>query len=218
MMEIPLFPLNLVLFPGMPINLHIFEERYKIMINECIDKREPFGVVLITNNVDDTSENAETSLIGCTAQITQVQPLQEGRMNISAIGKDRFQITSFKHDKPYPSGLADPFPLEKDETPNLMSQTRKLRSYIESYLSILQQARQSQFKSTHLPNEPTALSYLGAVLLQTEPEKKQELLATQHLSTLVNSLLAIYQHEVRLLRATISPPENIDFNDTFSLN
>lgn len=217
-MEIPLFPLNMVLFPGMPINLHIFEERYKTMINECIDQRRPFGVVLIANDATDTSPDAEPNRIGCTAQITQVQPLQEGRMNISAIGKERFQIKTLNYEHPYLSGTAETFPLIKDDSPDLISESRKLRQLVEKYLSILQKARQSQFDSMHLPNDPTALAYLSAVLLQAEPQQKQELLATSHLSTLVHSLLSIYHNEVKLLQVTLSPPENIDFKDTFSLN
>jgi uncharacterized protein len=101
MQELALFPLNTVLFPGMPLNLYIFEERYKLMMNQCIESRRPFGVVLIANNKHDTSPNAIPHSIGCTAQITQVQPLGDGKMNISAAGRERFRILSIHQEQPY---------------------------------------------------------------------------------------------------------------------
>src|SRR3954466_6437378 len=98
MFELPLFPLNTVLFPGMPLNLHIFEERYKLMIGRCIEANQPFGAVLIKrgSEVSGLGKAAEPFSIGCTVQITQVQSLGAGRMNISVVGKERFQIFSLR--------------------------------------------------------------------------------------------------------------------------
>src|SRR5512147_2655499 len=92
MYELPLFPLNTVLFPGMPISLHIFEPRYKLMIEQCIQIAQPFGVVLIREGVEALGPSAEPHQIGCSAQITQVERLEDGRMNIVAVGVERFQI------------------------------------------------------------------------------------------------------------------------------
>ncbi|MFW5708671.1 MAG: LON peptidase substrate-binding domain-containing protein [Chloroflexota bacterium] len=217
-MEIPLFPLNMVLFPGMPINLHIFEERYKLMVNECIDNRQPFGVVLIANGQDDTSHSAEPHLIGCTAQITQVQPLQEGRMNITAIGRERFQIVSFNYEKPYLSGAAETYPLIRPEDVNLERPVRELRYHLAQYLKTLQRARKVQFETMHLPNEPTALAYLSAVLLQVEPADKQPLLAARRLDEMIDMLLRTYRREVVLLDSMLHPPDHIDENSPFTLN
>ena len=101
MFELPLFPLNTVLFPGMPINLHIFEPRYKLMIEQCIQNDEPFGVVLIHKGTEASGPLAEPHPIGCTAQITQVERLDDGRMNILAVGGERFQIRSLNLFEPY---------------------------------------------------------------------------------------------------------------------
>ncbi len=68
-MKIPLFPLKTVLFPGMPINLHIFEERYRLMINRCIDEQLPFGVVLIQKGEEALGPFWPNShQVGCTAE------------------------------------------------------------------------------------------------------------------------------------------------------
>src|SRR4029078_8197389 len=94
-MEIPLFPLpNLVLFPNIVVPLHIFEERYKLMINGCIDRDEVFGLVLLRSGAEDESEDT-IHRVGVTARIVEVERLDEGRLNILCEGGDRFRIFRF---------------------------------------------------------------------------------------------------------------------------
>lgn len=218
MMDLPLFPLNTVLFPGMPLNLHIFEERYKDMMNECIEKRQPFGVVLINNNQPDTARRVKTSLIGCTAQISQVQPLREGRMNISAISRERFRVTEFKYDRPYLYADVDLYPLLANINSQTVNNMHKLKSKIQTYLKILEKAGQLNFNLAMLPNDPTTLAYFASVLLQIEPVQKQPLLEMEDLSTMVDSLLTHYRREVALLNVMLNPPEDDGFRGIFSLN
>ena len=98
--ELPLFPLNLVLFPGMRLPLHIFEERYKAMIGDCIDREAPFGVVLIREG-PEVGGPAEPFRIGTSARITQVQRLEEGRMNLLALGERRFDLVEIVQETPH---------------------------------------------------------------------------------------------------------------------
>ena len=219
MYELPLFPLNSVLFPGMPLNLRIFEERYKLMINMCIEKREPFGVVLIANSVTDTSSRAQPHMIGCTAQITQVQPLGQGQMNITAVGKDRFQIVSLNTDQPYLVGQVEDYPMHKGSVETTMNSATRLRSLLETYLRILEKAGQVQFTESHLPHDPLALAYLSAVVIQDiTPSQKQSLLEVRHTSTFIQMLRRLYHREIELLNFMASPPDNIDFNGRFALS
>lgn len=218
MMDLPLFPLNTVLFPGMPLNLHIFEDRYKQMMNECIEKRQPFGVVLIANDQPDTTRRVKTALVGCTAQISQVQPLREGRMNISAIGRERFKILTLKHDKSYLYADAEEYPLLANITTKTVNNLRKLKDKLEVYLKILEQAGQLNFNGAMLPNDPTTLAYFASVLLQVDPKEKQPLLETSDLSTMIETLLVHYRKEVALLNVMLNPPENGDWTGVFSLN
>lgn len=100
--KLPLFPLGVVLFPGMPLPLHIFEERYKLMIGECLKHHEPFGVVYYTG------ENFYK--IGCSAEIRRVmETFDDGRMNIFTEGIRRFSISRIVSDKPYLTGLVEFF-------------------------------------------------------------------------------------------------------------
>ena len=94
MPEIPLFPLNVVLMPGMPMPLHIFEERYKQMIGECLENGSEFGMVL--------ADEEGTRSIGCTARIVElVQRYEDGRLVILIEGSRRFKLNNILTGKPY---------------------------------------------------------------------------------------------------------------------
>jgi len=91
---IPLFPLELVLMPSMPLPLHIFEERYKLMIGECLEQKREFGVVY--------QKGSDMKKIGCTANIVQVlRRFDDGRLDIMTQGVNRFRIEHIYEDKPY---------------------------------------------------------------------------------------------------------------------
>ena len=94
MPEIPLFPLNVVLMPGMPMPLHIFEERYKQMVDECLENSSEFGMVL--------ADEDGTRSIGCTARIVElVQRYEDGRLVILVEGSRRFKLNNILSGKPY---------------------------------------------------------------------------------------------------------------------
>ena len=100
MSEIPLFPLNVVLMPGTPMPLHIFEERYKQMVNECLDSETEFGMVL--------ADEDGTRGVGCTARIVElVQRFEDGRMVILVEGSRRFKLNNIMTGKPYYVGEVD---------------------------------------------------------------------------------------------------------------
>ena len=94
MPEIPLFPLNVVLMPGTPMPLHIFEERYKQMVDECLEAGSEFGMVL--------ADEGGTRNIGCTARIVElVQRYEDGRLVILVEGSRRFKLNNVLTGKPY---------------------------------------------------------------------------------------------------------------------
>ena len=91
---LPLFPLDLVLFPGVPLPLHIFEPRYKEMIAECLELKKPFGVV--------RASSEGVADIGCTAEILQVtKTYDDGRMDILTRGVDRFEVLEVNEDRSF---------------------------------------------------------------------------------------------------------------------
>ena len=92
--RIPLFPLGLVLLPGMPLQLHIFEERYKLMMSECLSGDKPFGIVQFDGKAIHS--------VGCMARITEVlHRYEDGRMDIMTRGGQRFFVKELLEEKPY---------------------------------------------------------------------------------------------------------------------
>ncbi|QYJ15987.1 Lon protease 2 [Rubrobacter xylanophilus DSM 9941] len=108
MADIPLFPLNIVLMPGAPQALHIFEERYKQMVNECLERGSEFGMVL--------SDESGTREVGCTARIVElVRRFEDGRMLILVEGSRRFRLRSILTGKPYYVGEVEYLEDEPEE-------------------------------------------------------------------------------------------------------
>jgi ATP-dependent Lon protease len=106
--RIPLFPLDVVLFPSMPLPLHIFEPRYKAMVSRCVDEGIEFGMVF--------AENRSIATIGCTAEITRtIKKYDDGRMDILTEGRAAFRIVEMLTEKEYYEAVVDYLP--EDVTP-----------------------------------------------------------------------------------------------------
>ncbi len=197
MYKLPLFPLNTVLFPGMPLRLHIFEDRYKEMMSLCLQGRQPFGVVLIREGVEANGPLAQPHLVGCSAQIVQVEPLAGGRMNVTAVGQERFKILTLNYDSAYLAGIVESLPL--DNPHSLTDSGSRLRPWLKRYLEMLTQAGNIEFDSAQLPDDALSLAYLAAYLLQVPPAQKQALLAMDEAPAFVNAVSKLCRREVLLL-------------------
>ena len=211
MPEIPLFPLNTVLFPGMQLKLHIFEDRYKLMINRCIEEESPFGIVLISEGREGLGPVATPHEVGCSAKITEVQRLPLNRMNIVAVGHQRFRIQGLIKSNPFLVGDVEFFSPQDDDPTIMRNCSKQLRPLIIRYLNVLASAEQVQFDPSLIPSTPKALAQVASVLLQSDNLQKQELLQMDRMSTLLKELLEIYRLESILLGIRLSPPGD-DFN------
>lgn len=215
MFDLPLFPLDTVLFPGMPLPLRIFEDRYKIMIGLCLERRQPFGVVLIKEGIEALGPLAEPYLVGCTARITQVERLGQGRMNIGAIGRRRFRILSINRDLPYLVGNATYYPLSSEEA-GTNSAAGKLRPWVIRYMEELSKIEGSDFDPLQIPENPISLAYTAATLLRIPANQKQAFLAALAANELLNDLRKHYRREVAFLKVMIE--QRVTDQGPFSLN
>ena len=215
MIDLPLFPLNTVLFPGMPINLHIFEDRYKQMMDLCVRENMPFGVVLIHAG-QEVGAPATPQTIGCMAEITNLQPLSGGRLNLVAIGQQRFQIKALDFSLPYLMGSVEALALSK---PTAVSHkiTNRLRQQLLGYIELLSTVGEVEFNIARLPTEALELSYLTATLLQMPNDKKQALLGINEGDALVSKVYAVCREETAVLKAMIAAEEPKEVGP-FSLN
>ena len=211
MPALPLFPLNTVLFPGMQLKLHIFEERYKLMINSCLELKKDFGVVLIKEGREAFGRVATPHAVGCTAAISEVQRLPMGRMNITAVGQRRFRIKGIDRSQPYLLGDVEYFLPQEDKPEVIQRCVRLLRPMVIRYLETLSSSEDASFDPSQIPDGPRAVAQIASILLQSDSAQKQQLLAMRSLSRLLLTLVEIYRVETLLLSVRMSPPGK-DFN------
>ena len=217
MYELPLFPLNTILYPSMPLHLHIFEDRYKSMIDRCIAEDTPFGVVLIKSG-NETGGTAEPHTIGCTAKIEQIQPLENGRMNMSAIGHTRFKIHQLKHDEPYLVGLVEYLPFNIELSKKDYAKGKHLKTLLKNYIDVLSSIGDINIHTEYLPTEPIQLAYMAAMLLQAPREKKQDFLKIEQGDELIQAVYDSCRHEISVLRNMLDPAASPRQDGPFSLN
>jgi Lon protease-like protein len=165
--KIPLFPLGVVLFPGMPLPLHIFEERYKLMINACLNSNSVFGVVYYTGE--------DFYQVGCTAKIKHVlKKFDDGRLNILTEGADRFTILQITSEKPYLTGEVEFY---DDKNSDALTELKALST---AATRLFQDAIQSAAKTENMAVvenlDAKELSFLIAASAGFSLEEKQAFL------------------------------------------
>ena len=165
---LPLFPLDIVLFPEMLLPLHIFEERYKEMVGECIQNKSHFGILYAH---DESIEE-----IGCTAEITRIiKNYPDGRMDILTMGRQRFQVLFLDKDKPYLRGSVEPYgDAELSNLPTDEDASRVLELYKEVY-RLLNRSDAEEIAT----GSPAGLSFKIASILNLNNQLKQQILVLQ---------------------------------------
>lgn len=212
--ELPLFPLNVVLFPGQTLPLHIFEPRYRAMIQRCIEKDAPFGVLL----AQDDDEGPHT--IGTAARITQVERLADGRMNILTVGTERFELRNVRlSEDQYLIGDVVAYPFRNDRKPPEQLQSN-VATLLQQYLKLLANFSGVEFKMRQFPEDATALAVFAAIAMQLPLEDKQELLSIEHVADMLSLEAEILEDELftlTVMSAAVRPPD-IDSGFLFSVN
>ena len=248
--RIPLFPLHAVLCPGAALPLHIFEERYRLMLTRCIDQAEPFGVVLITEGRETGPLQGSVAEVGTTAVIREAKRYPDGRYDIMAVGGTRFRVELLRPDEqPYleadvaildePIGdpraarrlagqVSDRFlrylellgpMLDEDDAPEI-----EIEIEIEETDAIEQGPEAGRIEPIELesdqerrelllaaarrvasPEDPTALSYVLAGLVEVELPSRQRLLEASDTHARLDQLDALLVREIRLLERKLRP-------------
>jgi Lon protease-like protein len=182
---LPLFPLEIVVFPGAPLPLHIFEPRYKEMIGECLSQERPFGMVR-------AKENA-LSAVGCSARIlTIIKKYEDGRMDIAAEGAQRFEIIQVNQERSFLQAEVTFF----DDEPSIVS-----KSAADTVVQLHEQLFAVMGQTVEVNRDATYLSYRLAQDLPVDLDFKQTLLEMKSEAERVEILTEYYQ-------ATIPKVEN----------
>ncbi|MEM9568824.1 MAG: LON peptidase substrate-binding domain-containing protein [Cyanobacteria bacterium P01_E01_bin.34] len=169
--ELPLFPLpGVVLFPTRPLPLHIFEPRYRMMINTVMETDRQFGVLLWDG------ENEEAAKVGCCAEVIRAEKLPDERFNIITLGTRRFRVLEYTREKPYRVGLVEWIEDESTEQPlaRLVTDVQNLLNDVV-YLSSKLTGKDVELPDD-LPDDPVELSFWIGGNLQGAVDEQQALL------------------------------------------
>jgi Lon protease-like protein len=220
--RLPVFPLGTVLFPGLVLPLHIFEERYRALIRELVaspaDDPHEFGVVTLrsgaeaaTPDLDDDAParpptpvaTADLYPVGCTAELRQVTELPDGRFDIMTVGRRRFSIRDVRQGaEPYLTAEVEWLPEETADATAERLAPRALAAF-RTYLSLL---RPDSEGLDAVPSDPAVLSHLIAATAQLTTEERQQLLAAPDAASRLRAELKLLNREAGLLARVRAVP------------
>jgi Lon protease-like protein len=192
---LPLFPLHVVLFPGRPLPLHVFEPRYRALLDDCLATDRRFGVTAIRYGRAERGA-ADVYPVGTVAEIIRVERLDDGRSNIVTRGAERFRIRRVLRDGSYLRAEVDML----DEQPAdaaVVALVAALRSQLELYLRAIGAGEQL---AGRLPSKPAALAWLAACAAELHLSEQQRLLEIDSLAERLRATLAFLRREQSLLR------------------
>ncbi|MGQ0846346.1 MAG: LON peptidase substrate-binding domain-containing protein [Sporichthyaceae bacterium] len=223
--RLPLFPLGTVLFPGVPLPLHIFEPRYRQLISDLTsdgdhDDAEPpaFGVIAIREGWE-VGEEAVNALfeVGCTAVLQRVESLPDGRFNVLAAGRDRFRLRHLDRSGPYLVGEVEY--LAEDggaDAARVASGTRT--AFLRYVDELLAQAEGAPAPPANLPDDPIVLSYLVAASMVLDVTDRQSLLEAPDAAARLRVASALLARERSILARLPSVPGTALTRGPTSLN
>ncbi|WBB54186.1 LON peptidase substrate-binding domain-containing protein [Verrucosispora sp. WMMD573] len=216
--RLPVFPLATVLFPGLVLPLHIFEERYRALVRHLVALPEgaprEFGVVAIRSGWEvasgagqDRSGVGEVTLheVGCTAELRQVTELEDGGFDIVTVGRRRFRMGDVdRNSAPYLTAEVQwlPEPDGPDETADLLA--ARVIAVFRQYLGLIR-AEAGQL-TEQLPEDPTVLSHLVAATAALTLTDRQRLLAIDGTAARLRAELNLLNREAALLRQVRAVP------------
>jgi Lon protease-like protein len=185
--RLPIFPLSVVLFPGTPLPLHIFESRYRRMIADCLAGDRKFGIT----PTGGERELPDPGTVGCVAEIRVHQELPDGRSNLVVLGGSRFTLgRSLDESTPYHVAMVQPFEEEPGTEPPA-DEIERVRTLFTSYIGLLRQLNDVEPEEPSFPEEPLALSFHIASAVDCEANIKQRLLAERSTARRTAALLLL---------------------------
>ncbi len=242
-MRLPLFPLHTVLAPGIALPLHVFEERYRVMVRRCLDASAPFGVVLIREGsevapVDGAGAELAIAGVGTLAEIREASRYSDGRWDLLVVGTERFSVRDVEADaEPYLVADVDALPDETGDPDAAAELVERVGGRFVEYLRLLQPRDgevglpvdvqvevevdadavdenvdegdededtyghddEPTLESLHVPDDPSALSFLLTGIVQAELDRKQALLEASTAEERLRDLDELLERELDLL-------------------
>ena len=208
--RLPLFPLGTVLFPGLVLPLHIFEERYRTLVRELLELPEDerrFGVVAIRQGREVGADGVEALYdVGCVAHLRRAEGYDDGRFDIVSTGTARFRLQELDEQGPYLRGEVEVLPDQMGAAPEAPLLDRAVRAAFVDYLAALSEATGDEIEVPELPDSPMVLGYLVAATTALDLDERQRLLAEPDGASRLRAELALLRRERTLLRHLSAAP------------
>ncbi|MEO8251000.1 MAG: LON peptidase substrate-binding domain-containing protein [Chloroflexota bacterium] len=235
-MRLPLFPLHVVLFPHLPLPLHIFEERYRAMTRDLMADGSPYGGRFVISPSTSGAEAGESGIapeigsIGTVAEVRRAERFADGRWALVVVGVERVRMGDVDRSGPYALVEVEPLPESLGDAEQAGRLLPQVQAALDAYLdtvkrfvaSAASQGKESQeisdvaasldevLKPIHLPDDPLAASYAVAGVLQIELHRKQQLLEQPDGAARLQAELNLLRREARLLADGSVPPVGRD--------
>jgi len=175
---LPLFPLPVVLFPGVPLPLHIFEPRYRTMLADCMDGDRRFGILYTPEGTDELA--LETGHVGCVAHVESTHALPDGRANIIVTGEERFTLARFVPSAhPYHVGEVREYGDEPDDSPSLGDLAEHVRTTFQRVGTAARTISDDPDPLPSLPEDAALLSFTIASMIDLDASARQQLLVSR---------------------------------------
>jgi uncharacterized protein len=215
--NLALFPLNTVLFPGGTLPLHIFEQRYRLMIDECLDGNLSFGVVLIKSG-QEVGGAAEPHPVGTTAKISRFRRLDDGRINLVAVGENRFRIARLTQSQPFLRADIEFLRGYGGDTPESRTAAADVSGLYRDYHRLALSLTSQWQDRIGLPLEPDALADFVGGRIETEQELKQRLLETTAVAERLGIERELLTEAVRALGVQVIAARRVRYGGLGALN
>jgi len=201
--RLPLFPLGMVLFPGLVLPLHVFEDRYRTLVADLLalpEQERRFGVVAIREGREVGTDGIRAlHEVGCSARLRHAEQHPDGRYEIVTTGAERFRLDGLQHDRPYLVGEVTWLDDEAGDADEAALLAAAVRAGFGDYLRALAEAGGDELELPELPADPVVLSHLVAATVSVDLADRQALLAEPDGRARLGAELRLLRRETVLL-------------------
>jgi uncharacterized protein len=206
---LPLFPLGTVLFPGLLLPLHIFEDRYKELVQDLLDGPEPrrFGVIAIKKGRETGVEGVSSLYeVGCTATLRETEGNDDGGYEVVAVGTQRFRLDALDESRAYLQGEVEFLAEDEGDSASAGRAAHLVAEAFQAYLDVLTAQGLAQVNVPEVPEEPVLLSYLVAASMIIDLPDRQALLAEPDSLSRLTAERAMLVRETTMLQTLTARP------------
>ena len=208
---VPIFPLNVVAFPGMSVPLHIFEDRYRALVRHLLTVPEPadrvFVIVTIREGYEVGNHEARSMYrTGCLMQLTEAEPYDDGRFDVVAVGRSRVRVVATDTNQPFLRAEVEQQGSAEEPSPDSAREAARTLAVFGDYRAAVSRLRGDDVMSGSLPRDPEMLSFVLAATCSLTLPERQQLLESPSAQERLGLLRRLMRRELSAMAAIPSLP------------